>query len=82
MFENQRSISPSSLILEQIYQTILDRKIDQLQILLENMPNFFIDSILRSGWTALMYSAYFAFPEFVQFCLKRGADPNYYNGSS
>ncbi|KAH9418073.1 ankyrin repeat, SAM and basic leucine zipper [Dermatophagoides pteronyssinus] len=82
MFENQRSISPSSLILEQIYQTILDRKIDQLQILLENMPNFFIDSILRSGWTALMYSAYFAFPEFVQFCLKRGADPNYYNGSN
>ncbi|KAH9520711.1 ankyrin repeat, SAM and basic leucine zipper [Dermatophagoides farinae] len=74
-----RPISPSSLLLQQVYETIINRRLDQLQTILENVSNFFIDSILRSGWTALMYASYFAYPEFIQFCLKRGADVNYHN---
>ncbi len=76
----RRPVSPSSLILSRVRNLVIAGQLEPLEELLSTTPNFFIDAILKAGWTALMYASYRGYPEIVQFCLKRGSDPNYHKG--
>ncbi|KAJ6215951.1 hypothetical protein RDWZM_010451 [Blomia tropicalis] len=73
-----RPISPSSMILTKVRQCVITGQLQQLETLLDATPNFFIDAILKAGWTALMYASYRGYPDIVEYCLKRGSDSNYH----
>ena len=78
----RRPVSPSSLILSKVRNLVIGGQLEPLQELLDGTPNFFIDSILKAGWTTLMYASYRGYPEIVEFCLKRGSDANYHKGNN
>lgn len=41
---------------------------------------FKVDSILKSGWTGLMYAASYANAEITRLLLENGANPNFRKG--
>lgn len=76
-----RSHSPSTTsTLSRVRNLVISGQLEPLEALLDSMPNFFIDAILKAGWTALMYAAYRGHPHLLRLCLERGADPNYQKG--
>jgi len=67
-------------LLQQVRAAALNNELDNLCGLLNDNPGFFIDAILKAGWTALMCGSYRANVDIVDECLARGADPNYHKG--
>ena len=76
----QTCLSGSGDLLQQIRSAALNNDLKAFITLLDDNPGFFIDAILKAGWTALMYGAYRSNVDIVQECLLRGADPNYHKG--
>src|SRR5207245_2796307 len=78
--QNSRSPSPGGLMLDDIRLAVINGNLDYFQSSVERDSGFFIDTILKSGWTALMYASSCGHPHIVHYCLEKGADPNYHRG--
>lgn len=74
-----RSPTPSALILDDIRSAVIVGNLEFLKKQVEDETRpFFIDTILKAGWTTLMYAASFANAEIVEYCLDQKADPNFH----
>jgi ankyrin repeat protein len=76
------SLSPSSgsLVLDDIRLGVINGNLDYFKSQIECENNFFIDTVLKAGWTSLMYASNNGHKDLVHYCLESGADPNYHKG--
>ena len=69
--------SPGALVLDDIRMAVMNGNINFLKAHLENNSGFFVDAVLKSGWTSLMYAASCAKPDILRYLLEYKADANY-----
>ncbi|RWS30835.1 ankyrin repeat: SAM and basic leucine zipper domain-containing protein 1-like protein [Leptotrombidium deliense] len=75
--ERSRSPSPArTIVLDDIRMAVVSGNLNALKKRVEE-EGFFVDTVLHSGWTPLMYAANKAQPEVVQYLLDNNANPNY-----
>lgn len=50
--------------------------------LLMVIPGYKVNTVLKCGWTPLMYAASSALPQIVKFLIDNGADPHSHKGKT
>ncbi|KAI1278687.1 Ankyrin repeat, SAM and basic leucine zipper domain-containing protein 1 [Halotydeus destructor] len=76
--EAGRPTTPIAIVLDDIRNAIINDNVEYIELNADPANGYPVDTLLKNGWTALMYSAGQAFPELVQFFLVNGADPNFH----
>lgn len=46
------------------------------------IPGYKVNTVLKCGWTPLMYAASSALPQIVKFLIDNGADPHSHKGKT
>ncbi|KFM69293.1 Ankyrin repeat, SAM and basic leucine zipper domain-containing protein 1, partial [Stegodyphus mimosarum] len=68
----------SSQLLDDLRYAVLQGNLDIIKDILSK--NIWVDTILKAGWTGLMYACSAGHPEVVEFFLEKKADPNFHKG--
>lgn len=76
-YNRQRALKSKSLVFDDLRYAILQGNLDSTKHLYES-NDIDVDTILKSGWTGLMYACSVGHSEIVDFLLQRHANPNYH----
>lgn len=80
--EDDASVLSQVIVLDDIRMAVVNGNLDYIKSQIELENEFEIDTILKSGWTSLMYAANSGQPEIVRYCLEKSADPNWHKGKN
>lgn len=75
-----RSPSPGMLLMEDVRLATINGDLDYIKQQMSIDHGFFIDTVLKNGWTILMFACDFGFTHIVQYCLDLNSDPNFHFG--
>lgn len=78
LIRSTRSPSPGSLVLDDIRLGVINGNLDYLKSQIECENNFFMDTILKAGWTSLLFAANNGHKHIVHYLLEKGSDPNFH----